>query len=286
VKQITRQEYQKKVNMVIDYISNHLDENLDLAKLSTISAISPFHFHRIVKAYLGEPIGSYTIRRRVETGSHLLRYSSVQVDEVATKMGYDSPTSFSKAFKKHFGVSPTEYRNSRDMSARENIIEEHKLPKGFSLEPKIVDRKSKKALYIRLIGDYLTNDYNEAWEKICGFAKEKHLFEFNQEFLGVANSDPSVTDGDKCQYDCCITISKDVKPEGEIGLREINGGKYAVFTFKGSYSYFNAVYEAIFKNWLPESGIELRNTQSFEKYIKTSKTNPEKNKTEIYIPIM
>lgn len=286
VKQITKQEHQKKINMVIDYISNHLGEKLDLDKLSGISAISPYHFHRIMKAHLGEPIGSYIIRCRIETSSHLLRYSSHQIDEIADKMGYDSPTSFTKAFKKHFGVSPTGFRNTKELYIMKTDVANNVLPKGFSLKPKIVDRKSKKAIYIRLIGDYQSNDYNQAWEKIWKFIKEKRLFGFNQECLGVSHNDPNITESDKCQYDCCVTINKEIKPEGEVGVKDIDGGRYAVFKFKGSYNYIGAIYDAIFKTWLPVSGYELRNAPSFEKYIKFSKTNPEKNKTEVYIPIV
>lgn len=286
VKQITKQEHQKKINMIIDYISNHLDEKLDLDKLSVISAISPYHFHRIMKAYLGEPIVSYIIRCKVETSAQLLRYSSHQIDEIAYKMGYDCPTSFTKAFKKHFGVSPTEFRNTKELHAMKTNVADNVLPKGFGLNPKIVNRKIKKAIYIRLIGDYRSNDYNQAWEKIWKFIKEKRLFGFNQECLGVSYNDPNITESDKCHYDCCVTISKDIKPEGEIGLKNIDGGQYAVFKFKGSYDHIGAVYDVIYNSWLPESNFELRNIPAFEKYIKFSKTNPEKNKTEVYIPIL
>lgn len=286
VKQITKQEHQKKINMVIDYISNHLDEKLDLDKLSSISAISPYHFHRIMKAYVGEPIGSYIIRCRVETSSHLLRYSSHQIDEIAYKMGYDSPTSFTKAFKKHIGVSPSEFRNTKEIYAMKTDITNSVLPKSYSLKPKIVDRETKKAIYVRLIGDYRSNNYNQAWEKIWKFIKEKHLFGFNQECLGVSYNDPNITESDKCQYDCCVTIGKDIKPEGEIGVKDIEGGRYAVFKFKGRPDYIEAIYNVIFKTWLPQNNCELRNAPSFEKYIKFSKSNPEKNKTEVYIPII
>jgi AraC family transcriptional regulator len=284
LKQNTKEEHRKKINQVVDYISCHLDDKLDLNKLSEISAISPFHFHRIMKAYLNEPIGSYIIRYRVETGAHLLIYGSQQIDDIAYKIGYDSPTSFTKAFKKHFGVSPTEFRNNKNIHTMETTIVNKVLPKGFTISPKITDRKIQKVIYVRLIGDYHSNDYGQAWEKIIKFMKSKHLFGFNQEYLGISVSNPNITESDKCQYDCCVTINKDVKPEGEIGVRNIEGGKYAVFNFKGSYDYFDAVYDAIYNNWLPESNFQLRDIPSFEKFVKHSK-NPDKNKTEVYIPI-
>ena len=285
MKTITRQDHQKKINMAVDYISNHLDEKLDLRKLSDISAISPYHFHRIMSAYLSEPVGSYIIRCRIETGSMLLKYSSHQIDEIAYKIGYDSPASFTKAFKKHFGVSPTEFRGTNNSFNMKTIITENVLPKGFNLKPKLVDRKTKNAIYIRLIGDYKSNDYSQAWEKIWKFVKEKRLFGFNQESIGVAYNDPDITESEKCQYDCCVTISKDIKPEGEIGVKDIEGGQYAVFKFKGAPDKIGSVYNAIFKTWLPESDFNLREAPCFEKYVKFSKTNPDKNKTEVYIPV-
>jgi AraC family transcriptional regulator len=165
------------------------------------------------------------------------------------------------------------------------IIANKVLPVGFKLKPKIVERVIKKMIYIRLIGDYKSNDYSQAWEKIWKFIKEKRLYGFNQECLGVAYNDPDITENDKCHYDCCVTISKDIKPEGEIGVKNIEGGRYAVFKFKGSYDNVGSVYNAIFKTWFPESNCELRDAPCFEKYIKFSKPNPDKNKTEVYIPI-
>lgn len=271
--------------MVIDYISSHLNEKLDLDKLSGISAISPYHFHRIMSAYLGEPIGTYIIRCRIETSSTLLKYSSHQIDEIAYKIGYDNPASFTKAFKKYFGISPSEFRHTKTSFIMKTIITDKTLPDSFKLKPKIAERKAKKAIYIRLIGDYKSNDYSQAWEKILRFIKEKRLFGFNQEYLGIAYNDPSITEDDKCQYDCCVTISKDIKPEGEIGVKNIEGGKYAVFRFRGSSDKVGPVYNAIFNKWLPECNYELRDAPCFEKYVRFSKTNPGKNKTEVYIPI-
>ena len=56
-KKTTQEEYQKCVNAVVDYINLHLGEEIDLKSLARISHFSPFYFHRIMKAFLGEPVG-------------------------------------------------------------------------------------------------------------------------------------------------------------------------------------------------------------------------------------
>ena len=74
----TRDEYLKRINVVVEYINNHLDSELDLNKLADISNLSPCHFHRITKAFLGEPLGLFITRMRVETSARLLRYTQAK----------------------------------------------------------------------------------------------------------------------------------------------------------------------------------------------------------------
>ena len=76
-KKTTREEYQKCVNAVVDYINLHLGEEIDLKSLAKISHFSPFYFHRIMKAFLGEPIGTFIVRTRTETAAPTLLIASV-----------------------------------------------------------------------------------------------------------------------------------------------------------------------------------------------------------------
>lgn len=110
----TTEEYHRCVNIVIEYINNHLGEEIDLEKLAEISHFSPYHFHRIMKAFLHEPLGAFIVRTRIETAARLLRYSTMSVSDIAYQIGYGSPSSLSKIFKQFYGISPNEYRNNKD----------------------------------------------------------------------------------------------------------------------------------------------------------------------------
>ena len=72
-KKTTKEEYQKCVNVVVEYINQHLGEEIDLKSLAKVSNFSPFYFHRIMKAFLGEPIGTFIVRTRTEAAAR--RYS-------------------------------------------------------------------------------------------------------------------------------------------------------------------------------------------------------------------
>ena len=287
VKTDTGNYYFERINKVILYIDNHLDENLDLEKLAGLGNYSLFHFHRIMRAYLGESPGAYIIRRRLETSANLLRFSPMGIADIAFRVGYENPASFNKAFKKRFSVPPAEFRknNLNLVYSIGSKIKYDAMKNLKSLDPKIRIRKSQKVIYAQALGSYDVSA-EMAWEKVSEYAARKRLFGFGTEFIGISYDDPNVTESSKLRYEACISVSKDLKPEGEIGVHEIAGGRYAVFTHMGPYEKFNGSYDFIYGHWIPENGITLRNIPSFEKYLNTpGKVKPEKLLTEIWIPI-
>jgi AraC family transcriptional regulator len=78
--------------------------------LAEIAGFSVPHFHRIFTAHVGENIASYVRRVRMERAGRKLRMGAVDITEVALAAGYDSHAAFSRAFKQHFGLSPSEFR--------------------------------------------------------------------------------------------------------------------------------------------------------------------------------
>ena len=142
-KPTARDEYLKRINLVVEFINRNLDNRLDLNQLAEISNLSPYHFHRVTKAILGEPIGTFIIRTRIETAARLIRYTKLTIEEVAYSVGYDTPSSLSKAFKKFYNISPKEYRNKSDY----NIMRPLLVDTSFKLKsPKIVELPDKTAI--------------------------------------------------------------------------------------------------------------------------------------------
>ena len=80
-KPATTADYQRRINIVVEYIRTHLDETLDLCTLAEVSSFSPCHFHRIVSAFLGEPPGEFIARTRIEGELRTLRRSLLDLTE-------------------------------------------------------------------------------------------------------------------------------------------------------------------------------------------------------------
>ena len=283
-KSATKAIYFERINKVLWYIDRNLGEKMDLETLAALAHFSPFHFHKIMRAYLRESLGSYIIRVRLDTAAALLLYSTEPVSHIAYRIGYDTPAALTKAFQKRFGTSPSDYRQNKGSLRLESVQLSTLNFKKMNVKPKIREIKPIPVVYIHIIGDY--NKVGTAWEKLAKFMKEKKLFSFGVSFIGVSYDDPSVTEIEKLRYEACASVKKEVKPEGEVGYKLLDGGLYAIFRHKGPYEEFSQTYDQIYLNWLPESGYELRDAPPLEFYLnEPDRTKPENLKTDIYIPV-
>jgi transcriptional regulator GlxA family with amidase domain len=93
-----------------DLVDNRYAEPLDLGALARAAHVSPRHFSRSFRQTFGETPHQYLLTRRIERARYLLRTTDMQVGEVCLAVGFNSVGSFTTTFRRHVGVSPTEYR--------------------------------------------------------------------------------------------------------------------------------------------------------------------------------
>jgi len=282
MKNITYNDYVQRINKVVAYINNHLDETLDLKTLANEAALSDFHFHRIFKALKGEAIGGYITRLRLEATARLLRYTALTIEEIAFNIGYETPASLSKAFKKQYGISPTEYRTNKDTY----IMKKEIINLDLALKaPKIVTLEPKNLIYVALTGAYGSLDYGKVYEQLWAVIKAQKLFTKGIESICISYDDPKITEGSLQRSDVCLAIHKPATPQEEVSCKTLAGGKYAVFFYQGSYENLSQVYDTAVR-WVIDHEYTLREEPFFEKYLNDARRTPkEKLKTEIYIPI-
>lgn len=173
----------------------HLDEDIDLRVLAELSAFSPYHFHRIVSALLGEPLGEFIARTRIETAARLLCYTDVPVAEIAYRVGYDTPSSLSKAFRRFFGISPKAYRITKNRPMMKTDIQPDIQPDAEIRlsKPRISEIPAKTVAYIRAQGNYSKVDYGSYFTRLWGYVREHKLFTAGIENLVIYHNDPDIS---------------------------------------------------------------------------------------------
>lgn len=99
------------IQNAINYIEDHITENLDYDTIAKVGFSSSFHFQRVFNALCGYTIGEYIRNRRLSLAGIALTVNKEKVMDVAFKYGYDNPESFAKAFQKFHGITPSQARS-------------------------------------------------------------------------------------------------------------------------------------------------------------------------------
>jgi AraC family transcriptional regulator len=262
------------MHAVIEYIDRHLDENLDLATLADVAHFSAFHFHRLFHALQGEPLGDYVRRRRLETaGLRLRSQSRVPVLDIALGVGFGSAEAFTRAFRARFGCSPSEWRKSKyDQMARKagqaprftRRKNGRSRKQESAMNVKLVDRPPVSVAYLRHTGRYGAG-ISRFWMKtVAPWMEANNLM--GRERFGISLDDPSITKPDQCRYDACVASETDEVLAGDAQHKVIPGGKYAVLAYEGTGADIGAAWDALLRDWLPKSGLQLDARPFFEHY--------------------
>lgn len=100
----------ESIQVTIDYIENHLDDEIDIDALANMAALSPFYFQRLFKRLVKKPPAEYVKSRRLAVAIDKLRDTDKRILDVALELGFCSHEHFTRAFKQAFGMTPEAYR--------------------------------------------------------------------------------------------------------------------------------------------------------------------------------
>src|SRR5271170_7821526 len=106
-------DYRERITAAVDYIEDNLFEEISAGVVAAQIGFSEYHFHRIFQGMLGESVAGYIRKRRLSEAAVSLKSSTKPILELAIMSGFESQESFTRAFKKMFGVSPNQYRKSK-----------------------------------------------------------------------------------------------------------------------------------------------------------------------------
>ncbi len=274
--------YLKRIERVLAYLSDHLDEDLDLDKLADVACFSRCHFHRIYHGLMNETVMQSVRRLRMHRAAGDLIRTSSEITAIAKRAGYGSVEAFSRAFKSSYGAAPASYR-----STRQDIpvvsIPTMELKKMFDVEIKSID--PMKLACVDHHGDYM--QVGKAFEKAGIWAAKNGLFNQHTKSIGIYYDDPASVEVDKLRSAAGFVVDKDYSDE-EYGIstRTIGGGRHAVLIHKGPYAELAKAYKWFFGAWLSESGEETAEAPCFECYVNDPKTTaPSDLLTEIHMPL-
>ena len=279
------------------YIEARLDQAITIQKIATEIGLSSFHFQRLFFFSLGESVSDYIRRRRLEKGAKLLLSNPKQsIIEIGLESGFESHSAFSRAFKMHYGQSPTAFRASTwpDSASDTGDNRPFLIPsKSSQLEllPDLVDLPELWFLYREQQGmkdgtyfsadNQLASEFSELANSVAA-TMQQGFWAYSGAYKGGpgAFSDASAIGcyGGIFEQEPTLDWSKNI--------RKMPAGKWAVFSHYGEFDYLYLTWNKLIRNWLPSSCFSLRSDWAFETYLKTpGKIAPREASAQIYLPV-
>ena len=277
-------EYSARMHRVLEHIDRHLDQALDLRTLAGVAYFSAFHFHRIFCSWTGETLGHYLRRRRLETAAvRLAGQPELSILDVAVSVGFGSTEAFARAFKVRFGCTASAWRasisqqhnsgqalrNPGQISGASGADNDSTVRTGAAMKVKVIDRKPVKITYLRHVGAY-GQPLSEFWQRTVypWMAANDQL---GQPRYGISLDDPTITAADKCRYDAGVEVRGKIMVPGNSQTKTVPGGRYAVTAFRGTVDQIAGAWDAMLRQWLPSSGLQL-DARPFLEYCPTEAT--------------
>ncbi|WP_323968693.1 AraC family transcriptional regulator [Aeromonas veronii] len=292
-------DYRKPVFKAMDYISHHLDDNPGLDEVAAAAAISTFHFHRIFKTMVGETIAGFTRRLRMERAARrLLASPQSDIPTLALAAGFSSSQNFAKAFRLHFAMSPSEYRQQQGGNWKSKIgndplpfdtydglvmhpVTEHPgLLQGASVRL----MPARRVAYMRRLGPYGKETCEQAHRDLLAlFASDEAMTPAGT--LSLYWDIPDITDETRCRTDVCIELGPEIPAGRQLTTQTIAAGPYAVCQFIARGDQLVACWETAFR-WVVGQGLNCDDRPCYEQYHSGTDSDRDHYVFDICIPLI
>lgn len=292
------EEYIERINRAIDYIELNIENPIQLDKLAEIACLSKYHFHRIFNSFTNEPLYSFVIRLRTERSAALLLTQNKSITDIAFSCGFNDSASFSRAFKKHFNMSASEWRkrkNSKihqDDKLKPSYITSMNIRQKNNIEPLFVKEQYYPELYvayIRHIGSFAGDPklFLSLYNRLMKWAISKGVVNYPEtKDIVIYHDAMGITEKEKLRISVGITVPGKTKVGGEIGSLRLSEGRYIVSRFEVKNNDYLRAWRYVFCNILPKRGLQPDDGYCFEQYPQNC-YNKKKDTTsvDIYVPI-
>lgn len=199
------------INKSIDYILNHIDDDISVDDVAHYCNFSKYHFSRMFKAETGMSIYSFIKSLKIDQSAVSLKVEKEKtITDIGADFGYSS-SNYSSAFSKEFNISPAHFRKSLNSADTYSPFHSDQKVNFKSLEHyqqniTIKNLDNIKVIYERYVGDY--SEIGGNWYDIMN--RYKKYFKEDTLMIEKSYNDPSISSFEKSIYDLCITVNGDI----------------------------------------------------------------------------
>lgn len=278
-------EWVEGLNQSMNYIEEHLTDEIDYEQLGRIAGCSTYHFQRMFTYMAGVPLAEYIRRRKMSLAAVDIQGGEEKIIDIAEKYGYQSPTAFNRAFQSIHGIAPSAVKG-------EGVPVKSYPPITFKIIVKGAEEmnyriETKDAFRIIGVSAPLDREIEKNFAVVPNLWQKAVADGTIQKLAGMMNTPPMGLLGvsacnDEEQWKYFIAVSS----TGEVDEFEeylVPASTWAIFPGSGTNQSIQELEQRIVTEWLPTSGYEYANAPDIEVYLNP---DPQNAQYEVWIPVM
>jgi len=295
---MSKEDYISLVLQATDFIEENIDADISVSTVAGLNTLSSWHFQRVFKAYLGETIGDYLRGRRLTLAAEKMMQSpELRLLDVALNYQFSSQEAFTRAFKSHFGLSPTNFRTSREIFktlkkprvTREML--EH-FQNGLQREPRIetIDKIHLVGIQDKISSPFVdAPDYPEIAPKLFEKFSNKRREIGNRIkgiSFGVMVGDDQTMMESSLNYLAMARVPEFKEIPKDMVSLTLEPQLYAVFENVGTAEKTRSTLDYIYGIWLQSTKYSRAPGYDFELFDQRYRLNDPLSISEYYVPII
>ncbi len=282
-------EWLSCLNDAVNYMEEHLEDQISLDRVAQIACCSAFHFQRMFSYIADIPLSEYIRRRRMTKAAFDLQNSSDRIIDIALKYGYESPTAFNRAFQSVHGMAPSAARaEGVTLKAYSPIRFKITIKGDTEMNYRI---EKKEAFKIVGVKQHYSMSIDESFINVPLFWQKTAQSGIIPRLCGLMNKEPlGILGVSTCMngkdFDYYIAVSTDQETLKDLVEYVVPQSTWAIFECIGAMP--NAIQDLqrrIVSEWLPNSGYEYANAPDIEVYFEGNQ-QADDYKCEVWLPIL
>lgn len=283
----------KQFNLAMQYIENHLMEEIDYKELSKLACCSEYHFRRVFSYLAGMSLGEYIRLRKLAYAVVLLKNNDEKIIDIAMRLGYESPSSFTKAFQSLHNVTPMQARKGNaSLKAFPPMTFQIKIQGGNEMDYRIETKGEFKlagiSKRITLVYEGVNPQMDSMWQSLKpeDFVELKKLSNIDPK--GIICASVNFTEGrqEGTELDQYIGVATTMDVPDKWETLTVAPTTWAVFTSCGEFpKVLQDTWARIYSEWFPTSGYEIVSGPEIL-WNESPDTSKPDYKSEIWIPVI
>ncbi|WP_348665257.1 AraC family transcriptional regulator [Dubosiella newyorkensis] len=277
-------EWIERLNQSMNYIEEHLTDEIDYDQLARIACCSTYHYQRMFTYMAGITLAEYIRRRKMSLAAVDLQGGEAKIIDVAQKYGYRSPTAFNRAFQSFHGIAPSSVKDEGiSVKSFSPIVFRMSIKGATEMDYRI---ETKESFRIIGVSAPLEKEIENNFMVVPKMWEDAAKYQTIQKLATMMDSSPKGLLGvsvcnDVEQWKYFIAVSS-TKASDEFEEYIVPASTWAIFSGTGTNQSIQELEQRIITEWLPTSGYEYANAPDIEVYLNP---DPQNAKYEVWIPV-